>query len=170
MVTLRPSSQPKKAALPALGSLSRAERRFLLITLNRLRALGGMVLGLYAEAVVTEALPGAVQSVSGTDRVDLIWADREIQVKTTRGSTWKVPAPVAKLRGKRVVQPHAEVYVLAHHHGESHRTGWRFHVVPGAWLDEHGRQTVSMAAVTAWGAKPVGPRRLAEQVRWAAPR
>ena len=63
------------------ADLTAIERRFIDVRLRRLRALGGMTLGGYAEAVVAEALPGAVESEGGTDRIDMTWRGLAIEVK-----------------------------------------------------------------------------------------
>jgi hypothetical protein len=45
----------------------------------------------------------------------------------------------------------------------------QFYVVPGAWLDEQGRQSVGVSTLFEWGITAVGRKALAAEVMWAAP-
>ncbi|MBX3287531.1 MAG: hypothetical protein KF703_19450, partial [Actinobacteria bacterium] len=104
-----------------LDSLSPSERLFLGVLLGRLQSCAPMILGIYAEAVVALALPGATHVKAGTDRTDLRWTDggRElaIEVKCTSGTVWSVGPSYAREGGERVRRRRADVYVLARHEG-----------------------------------------------------
>lgn len=131
--------------------LTASERRFVEVRLRRLQALGGMALGTYAEAVVAEALPGAVESEAGTDRVDMVWDGRAIEVKCTRGTKWGVAPSYKREDGVKVRRRRADLYVLAQHHGDDHRVGWSFYVVPRWRLDDHGHDQVTVSRLSEWG-------------------
>jgi hypothetical protein len=146
------------------ADLTSVERRFIDVRLRRLRALGGMTLGAYAEAVVAEALPGAVESEGGTDRIDMTWRGLAIEVKCTRGAKWGVGPSNQREEGVRVSRRRADVYVLALHAGEDHRDGWTFYVVPRWRLDDHGRKEVGLPRLHDWGVFPCDAAALADAV------
>lgn len=152
------------------AGLTEVERRFVDIRLRRLRALGGMTLGGYAEAVVAEALPGAVESEGGTDRIDMTWRDLAIEVKCTRGAKWGVRPSKQREQGVRVSRRRADVYVLALHAGDDHRDGWTFYVVPRWRLDDHGRKEVGLSRLHDWGIAPCEAAALADAVLAVAPK
>lgn len=139
-------SDPDSYAAP-----SPVERRFVDVRLRRLQALSGMTLGAYAEAVVADALPGAVESEGGTDRIDMTWRSLAIAVKCTRGSKWGAGPSNLREGGKRVRRRRADVYVLARHAGDDHRNGWTFYLVPRWRLDEHDRNQVGLSRLLTWG-------------------
>jgi hypothetical protein len=160
--------------LPALEELTEAERRWLGIRLRRLRDLSGMTLGSFAEAVVAEALPGALEAPEGTARVDIAWTPRAnakpiaVEVKHSRGNLWNVSERNAREGGVPVRRRRADVYVLANHEGDDHRTGWTFYVVPCWQLDQWGRGTVSESRLAPWGVCRIAAEQLPSAVTAAA--
>lgn len=146
------------------ANLTAVERRFIDVRLRRLRALGGMTLGGYAEAVVAEALPGAVESEGGTDRIDMTWRGLAIEVKCTRGAKWGVGPSNQREEGVRVSRRRADIYVLAVHAGDDHRDGWIFYVVPRWRLDDHGRKEVGLSRLRDWGIASCDAASLADAV------
>jgi hypothetical protein len=136
-----------------------AMRRYVVAFAERARDLRGFALGLYAEAMVADALDADL-SAGGTDDVDIRWSHQgtnetiSIQVRSCRAVAGKT-----RLLGSVSIQAPRKhrsadelprrklgaVWVFALHSGEDHRDGWRFHVRLADDLDEEFGRRRSVA-------------------------
>lgn len=124
--------------------------------LTRLRERRGFSLGIFADSIVATALPGAVLSPGGTDRYDLLWNGIKIEVKSSSKGKWTIkPAFGRESDGTRVCRLWADVYVLAVHDGNDHRTGWSFYVVGRALLNPTAATPIRHADLDGWATGPI---------------
>lgn len=123
---------------------------------SRVAALGGFVLGLYAEYRVAHLL-GAKPSETGTDPIDLTWGTPacnrpvRIQVKSAHRADprtpFSIPVASATTNGRRA----GDLWVFARHVGTDHRTGWTYLVTKTARLRRFGDQkTVTATKLGDW--------------------
>lgn len=81
-----------------------------------------------------------------------------------KGTGWSVAPSNAREDGSRVKRRRADIYVLARHEGDDHRTGWSFFVVPRQRLDERNRDSIGLGRLTEWGIEEVDTEGLAPAV------
>jgi hypothetical protein len=162
----------KDAAWQLDTELTATERRYLAEVYADLCRLDNMTRGVYAEALVAEALPGAARP-SGWGAVDVLWDNISIQVKTSGARQyWHVanhaPSPAQWTISQKSIWDaatntysapawHCDVYVLARHEGTDHRSGWTFHVLSQAELVAllGARKSVTAARLESAGYVPV---------------
>lgn len=141
------------------AELTAAEVLWVGTLLSRLRECRGFSLGIFADFLVTAALPGAVPSAGGTDPYDLTWNEIKVEVKssspvTASGSSHQRKAAVqARQKVRRLW---ADVYVLALHEGSDHLVGWSFWVVPRALLSPTKPTPIRSTTLSDWGLQPAG--------------
>jgi hypothetical protein len=162
--------------------LTAAEQRFLAEAYADLLRLDNVTRGIYAEALVTEALPGASRP-SGWGAVDVLWDNISIQIKTSGArQSWHeadhAPSPAQWQISQKSVWAsatntysdpawHCDVYVLARHEGDDHRYGWTFHVLSQAELITllGARKSVTARRLESAGYVPVTAEELPATIR-----
>src|SRR5690606_16685677 len=112
------------------ADLTGAEQIWVGMLLKRLQERRGFSLGVFADALVASALPGALLSPGGTDRHDLTWKGIRVEVKCSTHGQWAIGPAWGREDGKRVRRFWADVYVLASQSSEDHREDWAFWIVP----------------------------------------